>query len=142
MKAIEDGAAAALVTEAMHQREAELREVEEELAALTDAPKVDIEVIPTWVRQQLEDLSDLLLDDEDAALRTKAELHRLNVQFTLSPIRDQGRPFLRVEGTGDLDALCGIRNLPGTSRKPPKTAPTPPPHHLSTGGLSLPRWGL
>ena len=120
VQAIEHGIALPAVSEQLAKRQAELREIEEELAALVHAPDLNLAVIPTWVRQQLEDLSGLLADNPE---RAKAELQALNVRFTVLPIRDEGKPFLRVEGTGDLDALCGTRNLPSTARS---KSPTPP----------------
>ena len=129
IEAVEDGVGMSSLSDALTQREAELREIDAQLTTLDrPAPAANLAVIPTWVRQQLDDLSGLLLDGEDAALRTKSELARLNVQFTVSPVRDGGKLFLRVVGTGDLDPLCSIHNLPPTART---KAPAPPPHPLS-----------
>ena len=87
-------------------------------------PSVDIQVVPIWVKQQLSNLAGLLADNPQ---RAKAELQRLNVRFTVIPIRDEGKPFLRVEGTGDLDALCGVRNLPSRARSKAQEQPSHPP---------------
>ena len=118
VQAIEHGIALPAVREQITKREAELRQIDDDLAALQRPAPVDLAVIPTWVRQQLEDLSGLLGDSPE---RAKAELHRLNIQFTVTPVRDEGRPFLRVEGTGDLEALSGIRNLPSPARSKAET---------------------
>ncbi len=132
IQAIEHGIALPAVREQVAMREAELREIDDDLAALERSPDVDIAVIPTWVRQQLQDLAGLLAENPQ---RAKAEFRRLNMQFTVTPVRDEGKPFLRVEGTGDLDALCGPKNLPSSARSKPTTSPSPP---LSTVDHSLP----
>ena len=130
--AVEDGVPFPSLKARVTDREAELHEIDQELASLRDPPTMDLHVFPTWVRQQLSDLAGLLQDDPQ---RAKAELNRLNVSFTLSPIRDQGKPFLRVVGTGDLDALCGTTDLPSTARS---KAQTPPAHPLSIRAHPLP----
>jgi DNA invertase Pin-like site-specific DNA recombinase len=114
IEAIEGGTALSSLTQAIARREDELRELDRVLDATTTLPAVDLAVFPTWVRQQLADLSELL---RAAPERAKAEFSRLSVTFTISPVRDEGRPFLRAEATGDLMALCGTTNLPTSSRK-------------------------
>ena len=138
VEAIEHGINMPSLTEQIAKREAELRAIDDDLAELAHPPDVDIAVIPTWVRQQLKDLSGLLAENPQ---RAKAELQRLNVRFTVTPVRDEGKPFLRVEGTGDLDALCGIRNLPSTARSKALTTPSPPLYReaVSIGSRSRPR---
>ena len=130
VSAIENGIAMPAVSEQMGKREAELRGIDEELAGLEQPTNVDITVIPTWVRQQLQDLSGLLAENPE---RAKAELQRLDMRFVVAPVRNEGKPFLRVEATGDLDALCGVRHLPSTART--KALPYP----LSTRGQLRPR---
>ena len=136
IKAVEHGSPLPVLTEQLARRQTELQVVEDELVALAHAPDLNLAVIPTWVRHQLHDLSGLLAENPE---RAKAELQRLNVRFTASPVRDQGKAFLRVEGTGDLDALCGTRNLPSTARSKPPASPTPPfttrDHSLLPPGL-------
>lgn len=138
--AVENRISMPSLIEQITKREAELREIDEELAALAHPPDVDITVIPTWVRPQLTDLSGLLAENPQ---RAKAELQRLNVRFTVIPIRDEGKPFLRVEGTGDLDALCGVRNLPSRARSKAQEQPSHPPYResVSIGSRSRPRVG-
>ena len=135
ISALELGTAFSSVTEAIARRERELTDLDRALDAVTQPPSVDLRVIPTWVQQQLADLSGLLSADP---ARAKAELKRLSVMFTLSPIRDEGRPFLRAEATGDVMTLCGTTDLPASNRKtelPIETRlggrPTPasPPEH-------------
>ena len=141
---IEGGTEGPTITEQIATREAELRQLDDDLATRTRPADIDITVIPTWVRQQLQDLSGLLADTPE---RAKAELQRLNMRFTVSPVRNEGRPFLRVVGTGDLAALCGARDLPTTARSAAHSmahtgrsqAPTPLPHDSSTRARSLPQ---
>ncbi len=128
--AVEAGEPAATLTAAIAAREAELRDIHARLDGLEDPPDVDLAVMPTWVQQQLKDLVALLAE---APERTKTALDRLNVQFTVSPVRDEGHPFLRVVATGDLEPLCGVTNLPGTRRS---RSATPPPENVSGGDLS------
>ena len=131
--AIEHGIALPKVHEQVAKRQAELRQIDEELETLERPADVNISVIPTWVEQQVRDLSGLLAESPQ---RAKDEFQRLNMRFSVSPIRDEGKPFLRVEGTGDLDTLCGVRNLPSTARSKP---PRPPAYPLSIRDHSLPR---
>ena len=137
--AVENGQPSATLTDAIAAREAEVHDIDERLASLVEPPDVDLAVIPTWVRQQLDDLASLL---GEAPGRTKTELQRLNVQFTVTPIHDEGRPFLRVLATGDLDRICGVTNLPAARRRArPSTPPPaglPPPVDLSTEYRSPP----
>ena len=95
VQAIEQGLGPQSVVDQIAAREAERRDLDEKIAALAEPLDVDIRIIPTWVEQQLTNLSGLLAEN---------------------PETDEGRPFLRVEGTGDLDALCGVRSLPSTTR--------------------------
>ena len=99
VEAIEHGIDLPAVCEQLATRQTELRAIEDELAALAHAPDLKLSVIPAWIRQQLQDLSGLLAENPE---RAKAELRRLNVRFTVTPVQDQGKPFLRVEGEGDL----------------------------------------
>ena len=108
VRAVEDGVALSALQEAITARQADLRRIDDDLARLDDPPPVTLAVIPTWIRDQLQDCAGLL---GDAPERAKAEFRRLDMRFTLSPIRDEGRPFLRAEGIGNLDALCGTRDL-------------------------------
>ncbi len=110
VRAVENGVGLASLQHAMTGREAELRQLDDELATLDDPPTVKLEVIPTWVREQLHDVAGVL---RDAPERAKVEFQRLGVQFTLSPIRDEGSPFLRAVGTGDLARCVASRTSQG-----------------------------
>ena len=60
-------------------------------------------MIPSWVRQQVVDVVALLQESPD---RTKAELSRFGVKFTLYPVQEKGqKPYLRAVGEGHFEAL-------------------------------------
>ena len=101
------------------ERDVELRGIDADLVTHVNVTPVDVTVIPTWVRRQLENLNGLL---KDAPLRAKAEFQRLQVQFVLTPVLNDGRPFLRAVGTGDLSALCRVTDLPRSNRGRPKVS--------------------
>jgi DNA invertase Pin-like site-specific DNA recombinase len=106
VQAIEDGAATSALFTAMKTREREIATLEAEIQEL-DGPLSDrLAVIPSWVRSQVADVAKLL---SDAPERAKSEFQRLGVAFTLSPIRDEGRPFLRAEAQTDLSVLMAGR---------------------------------
>jgi hypothetical protein len=122
IRAVEDGIALPSVRQTIAVREAELRRLDEELQGLDDSPKMDVAVIPTWVRQQLRDVADLLRDKPE---RAKVEFRRLNVSFTLCPVHNEGRPFLRAIRTGDFQSLCGYKDLRASTggRSGPESVP-------------------
>ena len=59
IEAVETGTAFASLTEAIAAREGELRDLDCALDTAPEPPSVDLAMIPTWVRQQLADLSGL-----------------------------------------------------------------------------------
>lgn len=89
---------------AIQDRENELRVLESQQAAI-DAPLDDrLAVLPTSVRQQLEDAAGLLRDVPE---RAKTHFQALGIRFTLHPIlKEVPRPFLRAEGHGDFERLA------------------------------------
>jgi site-specific DNA recombinase len=98
--AIEDGAGGPAVRDAIGSREADVHRLERELEALAEPLEQKLAVMPTWVRQQLEDVVGLLAETPE---RTKAEFKRFGVSFTLHPSYSEGaRPFLRAQGTTDF----------------------------------------
>ncbi len=100
VQAVEEGAGGITLREALTTREAEVRRLESELTALAEPIERKLAVMPTWVRQQLQDLAGLLAEMPE---RTKAEFKRLGVSFTLHPVQEEGaRPFFRAEGTSDF----------------------------------------
>ena len=133
VEAVENGISFPSLHTQIATRETELRQIDDELAVLRQPVDADITVIPTWVRHQLQDLVGLLAENPK---RARAELQRLNIKFTVTPVRTEGKPFLRVEGSGDLYALCGIRDLPTTARA--SAQPSLPPDR-STRARSHPR---
>ena len=123
VRAVENGVGLASLQHAMTGREAELRRLDGELATLDDPPTVKLEVIPTWVREQLQDAAGVL---RDAPERAKVEFQRLGVQFTLSPIRHEGRPVPTGRGHGQLGrAVC--------SDRPPRAEPPRRPKRVLWG---------
>jgi hypothetical protein len=85
------------------EREAEVQRFQVELEALSEPLEQKLAVMPTWVRQQLEDTAGLLAE---APERTKAEFKRLGLSFVLRPTHDEGgKTFLRAEGMTDLANL-------------------------------------
>ena len=95
---------------------------------------MDLPVIPTWIRQQLQDQR-----APGRAPRAKAEFRRLHMEFILTPVRNEGWPFLRAVGTGDLSPLCRVTDLPQSTRgRPPNPRPLAIPEDLPTRGQSPP----
>ena len=58
--------------------------------------------LPSWVRQQLEDLTGLLKSDP---VKVKSEFRRLNLQLTFLPTEAEPRAHYIVKGQCDLGAL-------------------------------------
>ena len=102
--AIEGGAGSPTLFQAIREREAELVALEQHLATV-DEPLTDrLAVIPTWVRQQLDDAAALLGESQE---RAKQEFQRLGIRFVVHPVYDEGpRPFLRAEGSGNFAHLA------------------------------------
>ncbi len=94
--ALETGGGSPSVLSAIKAREHDLERLEGELKTLSEPLEQKLAVMPGWVRRQVEDLVGLLSDTPE---RTKAAFQRLGVSFTLHPVYDTARPFLRAEGT-------------------------------------------
>ena len=102
--AVEAGAGAPTVLQAIRDRETELSALEAKRNALEEPLEQRLAVIPSWVRAQLADAAGLLSDTPE---RAKAEFQRLSIKFTVSPVHEEGaRPFLRAEGSGDFEHLA------------------------------------
>lgn len=105
--AIEAGSTAQTLLDAVAQREAEIARLERDRQALDEPLENKLAVIPSWVRQQIEDTAGLLADSAD---RTKAVFRQMGVRFTLRPVGEVGdRPFFRAEGETDVAQLIAGR---------------------------------
>ena len=105
VRALESGASASAVVQAIHAREQELAALDQELREPEESRDDNLTVIPTWVQQQLADLAQLLREDSS---RVREHLRRLNLGFTFSPVSDEGRPFLRVAVNSDFVPVPGL----------------------------------
>jgi hypothetical protein len=86
--------------QAIAAQEAGIVRLQGELAAFNEPLDEKLAVMPSWVRQQLEDTAALLTDTPE---RTKTVFRQMGVSFTLHPVREQGqRPFLRPVGASDI----------------------------------------
>jgi len=102
--AVEEGAGAPTLLSAIRAREAEIRALEAQRAALDEPLEQRLAVMPVWVRQQLEDSAGLLAESPE---RSKAEFQRLELQFTIRPVYDEApRAFLRAEGSCAYEQLA------------------------------------
>lgn len=118
--AVEAGAGAPTVFKAIKDREAEIGALQRQLESLAEPVEQRLAIIPTWVKQQLQDAASLLAEVPE---RAKAEFRRLGIGFTVRPVYDEGdRPFLRAEGTGDYEHLTFTQYA-----------------HFTTSGANLPR---
>jgi hypothetical protein len=128
--AVEADAGAPTVFQAIRDRESELRSLERELAATREPIAERLTVIPTWVRQQLEDVAGLL---RETPARAKAEFQRLAIRFTIHPVfNEPPRPFLRAEGSGQFEHLAFGRVPPFTTTQRLHRLPAPWSRSLST----------
>jgi hypothetical protein len=69
------------------------------------------------VKQQVADVAGLL---REAPSRAKSEFQRLGVQFTVSPVLDEGRPFLRAVGQTDVALLLAGQDFPTSIQTHPR----------------------
>jgi hypothetical protein len=78
-------------------------------------------VLPSWVQRQLSDAADLLQDDPALV---RSHFRRLGLWFSVSPVLDAPRPFLRAVGTADLlQAMVGKEfDFPVTDHSRPRSA--------------------
>jgi site-specific DNA recombinase len=107
--AIENGVAASTLADAIHERQGELAALDATLCDL-DAPLADrLAVMPTWVRQQLEDLVALLCETPE---RTKTEFQRLQLQVTMTPqVNENGRRYYQADVVNSLACLSGSTEM-------------------------------
>lgn len=106
VEAVEGGAGARSLLEAIKAWEAEVDRVTRELDALCEPVG---QKLAGWVRRQLEDVAGLLSESPE---RTKAEFRRLGVELVMHPVQEDGaRPFYRAVGT-----TSGAHVLSGAGR--------------------------
>jgi hypothetical protein len=77
-------------------------------------------VLPSWMQRQLADVAGLFQDDPE---RVRAHFRRIGPSFTVSPVLDEGRPFLRAVGTANLmEATFGRKfDFPATGYSRPRS---------------------
>jgi hypothetical protein len=106
----------------MREREADLERIDRELSFESEGLEEKLTVLPSWVQRQLAGVAGLLHDEPQ---RVRAHFRRIGLSFTVSPVFDEGRPFLRAVGTADLmEATFGREfDFPATGRSLPRSAP-------------------
>jgi len=120
LSVVEGGLTSTAVLQQLRAREHELNGLDVALAEV-EAPvaRERLTVIPSWVKQQLADVTALLQDHPE---RAKAELVRLGIRFTVYPVLDvpEGqRPYLRAVGEGNFEVLVGANApFPLSDRSP------------------------
>lgn len=121
--AIEQGVAPSTLAAAINERQADVTRLDAAVNELADDPLGHrLAVMPTWVGQQLADLSTLLGETPE---RTKTELRRLDLGVSMAVVHEGARPFYRATVEAALPCLAGIRNLPATAvdRSDPRSGP-------------------
>ena len=97
-----------LVEARFADREADIGLLDAALAQFSEPLHQRLEVMPTWVENQLRDLVVLL---SDTAKRMKGEFRRLGLSVTMHPIHDEApQPFYRAAGHAALPCLAGTRD--------------------------------
>ena len=120
--AVENGAATPSMLSAIRDREADLDRIDRELDLEPERLEEKLVVLPSWVQRQLADVAGLLQDEPE---RVRAHFRRIGLSFTVSPVVDEGRPFLRAVGTADVMKATFDRefDFPATGRSLPRSAP-------------------
>lgn len=116
LAAVEHGAGTSTVFQAIRDREAELRTIDAQLVQLEEPLEQRMAVIPGWVRAQLDDTAALL---GEVSERAKLQFQRLGLQFTVTPIYEADRIFLRAEGHGAFEQLAFGRYVDLATRSTP-----------------------
>lgn len=107
--AIENGVAAASLAPSIAERQAEISRLDAALLDMVEPLQQRLAVMPSWVRQQIEDLVRLLSESPE---RTKAEFQRLGLKVTMTPtIGEHARPFYRADVVNSLPCLAGITEM-------------------------------
>ena len=117
-EALENGGATPRVLGRIRDRQADLEQLDRDLRLAPTHLEEKLVVLPSWVQRQLADVAALLQDEPD---RVRAHSRRLGLSFTVSPVLDEGRPFLRAVGTANLmEATFGREfDFPATGRSCP-----------------------
>ena len=120
--AVENGAATPSMLSAIRDREADLDRIDRELDLEPERLEEKLVVLPSWVQRQLADVAGLFQDEPE---RVRAHFRRIGLSFTVSPVVDEGRPFLRAVGTADVMKATFDRefDFPATGRSLPRSAP-------------------
>lgn len=116
VEAIENGVAPSSLAATIAERQAEIASLDATLADL-DAPlQQRLAVMPSWVRQQLEDLTSLLTETPG---RAKTEFQRLGMRVTMTPVvAENARPHYQADVVNSLPWLSGMtemRDFPATA---------------------------
>ena len=121
-EALENNGATPWVLGRIRDREAELDRLDRELSLEPAHLEEKLVVLPSWVQRQLADVAGLLHDEPE---RVRAHFRRLGLSFTVSPVLDEGRPFLRAVGTANLmDPAFGREfDFPATGHSRPRSGP-------------------
>ncbi|MFN2447614.1 MAG: hypothetical protein ABR606_18770, partial [Vicinamibacterales bacterium] len=107
--AIEEGVAPRSIAASIAEREVEVARLEAIVQDLAAPIHPRMAVMPSWVRQQLEDLAGLLRESPE---RTKATFRDFDVRVVMTPQQLSNRQvFYRADVESRLDALTGSRNL-------------------------------
>ncbi len=107
--AIEAGCGSSAILQQVREREAEIADLDRALVVEPQRLEHKLTVLPSWVAQQVADVSGLLHDEPD---RARAHFRRLGLRFTVTPVYEAERPFLRAVGSAESPAGdCSSREL-------------------------------
>jgi hypothetical protein len=116
---VEDGGATPTTLSAIREREAELERIDRELRLKPAQLQQKLVVLPSWVQRQLSDAAELLQDEPE---RAREHFRRLGLAYTVSPVLDDRRPFLRAVGDVDLQGLFAHQvDFPVSGRSHPRS---------------------
>jgi hypothetical protein len=120
--ALENDGPTPSVLQAIRAREGDLQRLQRDLEGVQAPVGNKLAVLPSWVQRQLEDMVGLLGEDPP---RVKAHLRKIGLGFTVWPVADEGRRFLRAVGTANLlEATFGREfDFPSTGRSLPQSVP-------------------
>jgi DNA invertase Pin-like site-specific DNA recombinase len=121
--AIENGVPASSVAGAISERQGAIERLDGTIAALSEPLHQRLAVMPTWVSQQLEDLTGLLSDTPE---RTKVQFQALGLKVTMHPRQtEDGKNYYQADVVNSLPWLAGITDIRGNP--PSTTDATDPP---------------